>query len=78
MPIRDNDPRPAYQQLADELRQAIAAGRYEVGDRLPSTRELSESHGIAPMTVPVPPRMLTPPTTAEVMIVISRPPGTVD
>lgn len=51
MPIRDNDPRPAYQQLADELRQAIAAGRYEVGDRLPSTRELSESHGIAPMTV---------------------------
>lgn len=51
MPIRDDDPRPAYQQLADELRQAIATGEYQVGDRLPSTRELSESHGIALMTV---------------------------
>jgi DNA-binding transcriptional regulator YhcF (GntR family) len=51
MPIRDNDPRPAYEQLADELRQAIAAGDYQPGDRLPSTRELSEAHGIAPMTV---------------------------
>jgi DNA-binding transcriptional regulator YhcF (GntR family) len=51
VPIRDNDPRPAYEQLADELRQAITTGEYEPGDRLPSTRELSESHGIAPMTV---------------------------
>jgi DNA-binding transcriptional regulator YhcF (GntR family) len=51
MPIRENDPRPAYEQLADELRQAITTGEYAPGDRLPSTRELSEVHGIAPMTV---------------------------
>jgi DNA-binding FadR family transcriptional regulator len=51
VPIRDNDPRPAYEQLADELRQAIRTGDYQPNDRLPSTRELADTHGIAPMTV---------------------------
>lgn len=51
MPIRDDDPRPAYEQLADELRQGIASGRWGPGDRLPSTRELSESYSLAAMTV---------------------------
>ena len=33
---------------------------------------------VDPMTVPTPPRMLTPPTTAAVMTVSSRLGGTVD
>lgn len=51
MPIRDNDPRPAYEQLADELRHAIATEQLRPNDRLPSTRQLSDEYGIAPMTV---------------------------
>lgn len=51
MPIRVDDPRPPYLQLAAELRDAIKAGDYEPGDRLPSTRRLAEVNGISPMTV---------------------------
>ena len=51
MPVRSDDPRPPYVQLADELRQAITAGDYEPGDLLPSTRKLAATHGIAQLTV---------------------------
>lgn len=51
MPIRVDDPRPPYVQLADDLREGIKAGRYGPGERLPSTRRLAEEHGVAPMTV---------------------------
>lgn len=51
MPVRVDDPRPPYLQLAAELRDAIKAGDYEPGDRLPSTRRLAEANGISPMTV---------------------------
>jgi DNA-binding GntR family transcriptional regulator len=51
MPIRVDDPRPPYLQLAAELREAIEGGEYAPGDRLPSTRQLAESYEIAPMTV---------------------------
>lgn len=51
MPIRVDDPRPPYVQLAAELRDAIKAGEYAPGDRLPSTRRLAEANGISPMTV---------------------------
>lgn len=51
MPIRVDDPRPPYLQLAAELRDAIKAGRYKEGDRLPSTRQLAEENGIATGTV---------------------------
>ena len=51
MPIRHDDPRPPFKQLADELRAAIAAGDLAEGHRLPSNRDLAEQHGIAPMTV---------------------------
>jgi DNA-binding GntR family transcriptional regulator len=51
MPIRVDDPRPPYVQLAAELREAIEAGEYAPGDRLPSTRRLAETNGISPMTV---------------------------
>lgn len=50
MPIRHDDPRPPFQQLADELRTAIATGKLAEGQRLPSTRDLAEQYGIAPMT----------------------------
>jgi DNA-binding GntR family transcriptional regulator len=49
--IRLDDPRPPFQQLADELRDAIAAGKLRPGERLPSNRELAEREGIAAMTV---------------------------
>ena len=51
MPIRVDDPRPPYLQLAAQLRDAITAGNYEPGDKLPSTRRLAEENGISPMTV---------------------------
>jgi GntR family transcriptional regulator len=51
VPIRLDDPRPPYVQLADELRQAIRAGDLKPGERLPSTRELADQYGIAAMTV---------------------------
>ena len=51
MPIRHDDPRPPFQQLADELRTAIATGELAEGQRLPSNRDLAEQYGIAPMTV---------------------------
>jgi DNA-binding GntR family transcriptional regulator len=51
MPIRADDPRPPYVQLAADLRDAIAAGQYKEGDRLPSTRRLAETHGISTGTV---------------------------
>jgi len=45
------DARPAYQRVADELRHAIASGKYAPGDQLPTLAELAEQHGIAVMTV---------------------------
>ncbi|MGH3535868.1 MAG: GntR family transcriptional regulator [Pseudonocardiaceae bacterium] len=44
------DPRPAYQRVADDLRQAIAAGTYQPGDQLPTLAELTTRYGIAVMT----------------------------
>ncbi|MGH3550063.1 MAG: GntR family transcriptional regulator [Pseudonocardiaceae bacterium] len=44
------DPRPAYQRVADDLRQAIAAGTYRPGDQLPTLAELTTRYGIAVMT----------------------------
>jgi GntR family transcriptional regulator len=43
--------RDIYERLADELRQAITSGRYQPGDRLPSTLELMERTGVANLTV---------------------------
>ncbi len=43
--------RDVYERLADELRHDIAAGRYQPGDRLPSTLDLMERTGVANLTV---------------------------
>ncbi len=46
-----DDPRPAYLQLADEIRSGIEAGVLLPGDRLPTHRELAQQHDVAIETV---------------------------
>ena len=41
------DPRPAYEQIADDLRAAIKEGRLQPGDRLPTEREHASRYGVA-------------------------------
>jgi GntR family transcriptional regulator len=48
MIISEDDPRPAYVQLAAILRARIASG--EITARLPSERDLHQEFGVAPMT----------------------------
>lgn len=45
------DPRAAYLQIADDLRQQIQAGKLKPGDRLPSRRDLARRYGVAPETI---------------------------
>lgn len=52
--MRTLDPantRPAYVQIGDALREAIAAGEYEPGQQLPSRAELLEHFGVARQTL---------------------------
>ncbi len=42
---------PIYQQIADELRRGIAAGRYLPGRALPSESEIAATLGVARLTV---------------------------
>src|SRR5690606_13281840 len=42
---------PAYAQLARQLREAVEAGRYSDGTRLPTEAELAEEHGVSRQTV---------------------------
>ncbi|MFE7129752.1 GntR family transcriptional regulator [Streptomyces sp. NPDC057638] len=51
MSLPTNDPRPPYLLAADRLREEITSGRLKPGDRLPSSRELRDSLGIANATV---------------------------
>lgn len=44
------DSRPAYLQVADELRAEITGGRLQPGERLPSVRDLSTRFEIAATT----------------------------
>src|SRR6516165_2167962 len=41
------DPRPVYEQIADDLRTAIHEGRLQPGDRLPTEREHASRYGVA-------------------------------
>jgi GntR family transcriptional regulator len=50
--IDPNDPRPPYQQVADDLRSKIGPGGvHPPGTRLPSIRNLAQEYGISPQTV---------------------------
>jgi DNA-binding GntR family transcriptional regulator len=44
-------PVPVYRQLAEMLRDAIAAGQLEVGPPLPSKRDLMQRYGVGEHTV---------------------------
>ncbi|HEX6074590.1 MAG TPA: GntR family transcriptional regulator [Micromonosporaceae bacterium] len=45
------DRRVPYLQVADALRQAIRAGTFAPGDRLPTVAELADQYRVAKMTV---------------------------
>ena len=51
MKPKTNDPRPAYLQVADDLRASISGGTFKPGERLPSGRNLARRYGVAPMTI---------------------------
>ncbi len=51
MKVETNDPRPAYVQIADDLRKAVESGDLAPGARLPSGRDLAARYGVAVMTV---------------------------
>lgn len=42
---------PAYVQLVNILRHAIASGEYQAGDQLPTEAELCATYDVSPMTV---------------------------
>lgn len=46
-----NDGRTPYLQVADAIRDAITAGEWAAGQRLPSRIELAAHFGVSPMTV---------------------------
>lgn len=46
-----DDPRPPYQQVANDLRASILTRRLAPGEKLPSGPELSRHYGVARMTV---------------------------
>lgn len=50
---------PIYKRVARELRNAIADGRYRVGDRLPTEHELCDSFGISRFTARAAIRLLS-------------------
>jgi len=45
------EPRRLYEQIARKLAHAIAIGEYEIGDRLPSERELAQTFEVSRPTV---------------------------
>ncbi len=45
------NPDPMYKQVTDQIRDAIASGDLNSGDRLPSVRELSESLKVSAITI---------------------------
>jgi DNA-binding GntR family transcriptional regulator len=49
--VKADDPRPAFVQVADELREDIQAGTLRAGQQLPSWRALGKRFGVTPSTV---------------------------
>jgi GntR family transcriptional regulator len=46
-PVDLSDPRSAYEQIADDLRERIRDGRLEPGTRLPGQKEMADGYGVA-------------------------------
>ncbi|MGL5746368.1 MAG: GntR family transcriptional regulator, partial [Weissella cibaria] len=42
---------PVYIQIHDEIHEAIEAGRWVPGDKIPAERELAEQFGVSRMTL---------------------------
>ena len=42
---------PIYQQLMDVWRRKIVSGRWQLGERVPSVRDLAAEYGVNPNTV---------------------------
>lgn len=51
MAAESAQPARIYQQIADQIENAILAGELRPGDRLPSERELVEQHGVSRPTI---------------------------
>ncbi|GGY53813.1 hypothetical protein GCM10010363_38710 [Streptomyces omiyaensis] len=51
MTVSPDDPRSAYAQVADDLRNQIARGGLKAGQRLEGNAKLAERYGVAAMTV---------------------------
>ncbi|MEU4454749.1 GntR family transcriptional regulator [Nocardioides sp. NPDC023903] len=51
MSLDPDDPRPPYQQIASALRAAILTRKIGPGEKLPSQHELSQTYGVARMTI---------------------------
>jgi len=49
--INDQDPRPVYVQIVNQVKEQIQRGNLKSGDELPSVRELAASLGINMHTV---------------------------
>jgi GntR family transcriptional regulator len=50
MSLDPTDPRPPYQQLADQLRSDILSGRLQPGQLIPSVRLLAQQYGVSNVT----------------------------
>ncbi len=42
---------PIYQQIRDQIGYGVASGKLEIGERLPTVRQLAADIGVNPMTV---------------------------
>ena len=49
--LKDDPGRPAYQRLAEAIREGILTARFRPGDKLPPTRALAASLKLARNTV---------------------------
>ncbi len=47
VPIQSIEPQRLYRQIAEQLRQLLAAGEFAVGDRLPAERDLAKQLGVS-------------------------------
>lgn len=49
--MSQNDPRNAYEQVADDLRRQIASEALKAGQRLDGNAKMAERYGVAAMTI---------------------------